>query len=291
MFARFRQLNNPSNLLILSLALVDIGMITLCFPLTIWASLVGKWTFGSKGCNYYGFISMLSGISVIGILTLMAIDRYVVICRKTIAANLNVKHYGAALIVVAVNASFWAIMPNLGWSRYDIEPSGISCAVDYHNNDIYYVTYIVALFAVCFVVPLTVMVTCYWMAQSVMSKRVEVQNAITEGASAPINVEWCNQKEVTQMGAMLVFLFLLSWSLIAVVCLWAVFGEPSNVPYPLVLIAPLAAKSSMVLNPLVVTAMIGKFRTHVAMMFKYQPEVTSLSGNASQLISDVEKEL
>ncbi|PIK53973.1 putative visual pigment-like receptor peropsin [Apostichopus japonicus] len=266
MFARFRQLNNPSNLLILSLALVDIGMITLCFPLTIWASLVGKWTFGSKGCNYYGFISMLSGISVIGILTLMAIDRYVVICRKTIAANLNVKHYGAALIVVAVNASFWAIMPNLGWSRYDIEPSGISCAVDYHNNDIYYVSYIVALFAVCFVVPLTVMVTCYWMAQSVMSKRVE-------------------------MGAMLVFLFLLSWSLIAVVCLWAVFGEPSNVPYPLVLIAPLAAKSSMVLNPLVVTAMIGKFRTHVAMMFKYQPEVTSLSGNASQLISDVEKEL
>lgn len=63
-------------------------MITLCFPLTIWASLVGKWTFGSKGCNYYGFISMLSGISVIGILTLMAIDRYVVICRKTIGEYL-----------------------------------------------------------------------------------------------------------------------------------------------------------------------------------------------------------
>ncbi|KAJ8022396.1 Visual pigment-like receptor peropsin [Holothuria leucospilota] len=291
MFAKYRQLRNPSNLLIATLALVDIGMAALCFPVSAWASIVGAWTFGDRGCRYYGFISMFCGISVIGILTLMAIDRYVVISRRSVAANLTMKHYGGALMLAFSNAAFWAIMPNLGWSSYAIEPSLTSCAIDYQTNDMHYITYLVALFIVCFVVPLCVMVFCYWRTHSVMSKREEIQNAITEESAAPINAEWCNQKEVTQMGAVLVFLFLLAWSTEAVVCLWAAFGEPSNIPYPLTLLGPLAAKSSIVLNPLVITMMIGKFRSHMAMMFKMQPDVTPLHVNAQQLRSDSEKEL
>ncbi len=59
-----------------------------------------------------------------------------------------------------INSIFWSFAPIFGWSKISFEPSGTSCTVDYTSPDNSYITYIIACFMFCFVLPIAVMIIC-----------------------------------------------------------------------------------------------------------------------------------
>lgn len=104
----------------------------------------------------------------IGLLTVVAIDRYISICRPDIGMNILVvqefhrllvkvcffvtklyflhagvlvgqkmtTHSYTLLIMAAwLNAVFWSAMPIVGWAGYAPDPTGATCTINWRNND------------------------------------------------------------------------------------------------------------------------------------------------------------
>lgn len=104
----------------------------------------------------------------IGLLTVVAIDRYISICRPDIGTNIHVfqsffhglfiypffrltRLYCAFLMLVGqkmtthsytllimaawLNAVFWSVMPIVGWASYAPDPTGATCTINWRNND------------------------------------------------------------------------------------------------------------------------------------------------------------
>ena len=52
-----------------------------------------------------------------------------------------------------------------------------------------------------------------------------------------------------QMSVVMIVMFLVAWSPYSIVCLWASFSDPKDIPAAMAIIAPLFAKSSTFYNP------------------------------------------
>lgn len=60
-FARFRSLWTPINLILLNISVSDVLVCLLGTPFSFAASLYGKWLLGQHGCKWYGFANSLFG--------------------------------------------------------------------------------------------------------------------------------------------------------------------------------------------------------------------------------------
>lgn len=60
-FAKFRSLWTPINLVLMNISLSDILVCVSGTPLSFAASLHGRWLIGERGCKWYGFANSLFG--------------------------------------------------------------------------------------------------------------------------------------------------------------------------------------------------------------------------------------
>uniref|UniRef100_S4RU62 G-protein coupled receptors family 1 profile domain-containing protein n=1 Tax=Petromyzon marinus TaxID=7757 RepID=S4RU62_PETMA len=116
MFARFRVLRTHTNYIIMNLAVTDIGVSSVGYPLSAASDLHGSWRFGWTGCQcidykdiqrspvyhnigffgglgrvnqhphrgplhvqVYAALNIFFGMASIGLLTVVAVDRYLVV--------------------------------------------------------------------------------------------------------------------------------------------------------------------------------------------------------------------
>uniref|UniRef100_A0AAY4CDI8 G-protein coupled receptors family 1 profile domain-containing protein n=1 Tax=Denticeps clupeoides TaxID=299321 RepID=A0AAY4CDI8_9TELE len=176
-----------------------------------------------------------------------------VMCVKTcvcvFAGQKMTTHSYTAMIVGAwLNAVFWSSMPAVGWAGYAPDPTGATCTINWRNNDASFISYTMAVIAVNFVVPLSVMFYCYYNV-SVTVRRYKATNSLDT-----INMDWSDQMDVTKMSVVMIVMFLVAWSPYSMVCLWASFSDPKTIPAPMAIIAPLFAKSSTFYNPCIYVA-------------------------------------
>ncbi|XP_038062035.1 visual pigment-like receptor peropsin [Patiria miniata] len=282
MFWKFKQLQTPSNIIFISLLIANLGM-CFCIPFSAASMLAGSWLFDSAGCKFYGFASMFFGLAVIGLLACLSIDRYIVICRPSLASSLTHSHYTYMSMAAYLNAVFWAIMPIFGWAHYD-EVGTSGCSVDWTRADAPYISYLFSLFMVCFVLPIVTMVFCFGRTHTVLVMRQQVQNIGSRDNLSPVNSDWANQKQVTQLGVVLIVIFILTWSPFAIVCLWGALGDPQSIPLWLATLAPFAAKCSQFLNPLMFVVLIKRFRDYAVVMLccRTHVETIELTPSAAQ---------
>ena len=73
---------------------------------------------------------------------------------RTIGIKMNL--FGILLSVTI--GLFWAVVPMFGWSYYSLEGSLTSCSVEWEDRSFNVVSYNVAMFAVVFCLPLTVII-------------------------------------------------------------------------------------------------------------------------------------
>lgn len=60
-FAKFRSLRTPINLILLNISLSDVLVCVFGTPFSFAASLRGRWLIGEFGCKWYGFANSLFG--------------------------------------------------------------------------------------------------------------------------------------------------------------------------------------------------------------------------------------
>ncbi|XP_028250385.1 trace amine-associated receptor 13c-like [Parambassis ranga] len=77
--SHFRQLQTPTNLLLLSLALSDFNVGLLCLPGVI-ISKTACWFLGDLMCSLHLYVSVLTFCASVGNMVMISADRYVAIC-------------------------------------------------------------------------------------------------------------------------------------------------------------------------------------------------------------------
>ncbi|XP_063166106.1 visual pigment-like receptor peropsin [Candoia aspera] len=263
-FIKFKELRTPSNTIIIHLAFTDIGVSSIGYPMSAASDLHGSWKFGDMGCQIYAALNILFGMASIGLLTVVAIDRYLTICKPQIGNRLTAHNYIALIFAAWTNAVFWASMPVLGWANYAPDPTGATCTINWRENDISFVSYTMSVIAVNFVIPLSIMFYCYYnISQTV---KLYTRNTYLEN----INVDWSDQVNVTKMSVIMILMFLLAWSPYSIVCLWSSFGDPKKIPPTVAIIAPLFAKSSTFYNPCIYVIANKKFRRAILAIVQCQ---------------------
>ncbi|XP_045676309.1 visual pigment-like receptor peropsin [Phyllostomus hastatus] len=263
-FIKFKELRTPTGAVIINLAVTDIGVSSIGYPMSAASDLHGSWKFGYAGCQIYAGLNIFFGMASIGLLMVVALDRYLTICRPDAGRRAATRTYLSMILGAWVNGLFWALMPIIGWASYAPDPTGATCTINWRKNDVSFVSFTMTVIVINFLVPLTVMSYCYYhVARSIACR--------TAGNCTDfLSRDWPDQVAVTKMSVIMIFTFLVAWSPYSVVCLWASFGDPKRIPPSMAIIAPLFAKSSTFYNPCIYVVANKKFRRAIFAMFKCQ---------------------
>ncbi|XP_053291145.1 visual pigment-like receptor peropsin [Pleuronectes platessa] len=264
MFVKFKELRTATNFIIINLALTDVGVAGIGYPMSAASDIHGSWKFGYTGCQIYAALNIFFGMASIGLLTVVAIDRYLTICRPDIGQKMTMQSYNLLILAAWLNAVFWSSMPIVGWSGYAPDPTGATCTINWRQNDASFISYTMAVIVVNFVLPLSVMFYCYYNVSATV-KRYKAGNCLDS-----INIDWSDQMDVTKMSMVMIVMFLVAWSPYSMVCLWASFGDPKTIPAAMAIIAPLFAKSSTFYNPCIYVIANKKFRRAIIGMVRCQ---------------------
>ncbi|XP_056616036.1 retinal G protein coupled receptor a [Triplophysa dalaica] len=140
-FLKIRELRTPSNFLVFSLALADMG-ISMNATVAAFSSFLRYWPYGSDGCQTHGFQGFMTALASIHFIAAIAWDRYHQYCTRT-----KLQWSGAIglAIFIWLFTAFWAAMPLIGWGEYDYEPLRTCCTLDYSKGDRNYVSYLIPM--------------------------------------------------------------------------------------------------------------------------------------------------
>eukprot|EP00058_Branchiostoma_floridae_P020359 XP_002605849.1 hypothetical protein BRAFLDRAFT_90832 [Branchiostoma floridae] len=284
-FTKFRSLRSPTTMLLVHLAIADLGICIFGYPFSeilaydvlLCLSLVlhqSHWLFGGVGCQWYGFNGMFFGMANIGLLTCVAVDRYLVICRQDLVDKVNYNTYGVMAALGWLFAAFWAALPLVGWAEYSLEPSGTACTINWQKNDSLYISYVTSCFILGFALPLAVMMFCYWQASCFVNKVLKGDISGDLTFPVAVNVDWEYQNHFSKMCLAMVAAFVVAWTPYSVLFLFAAFGNPADIPAWITLLPPLIAKSSALYNPIIYIIANRRFRSAIFSMVKGQnPDV------------------
>ncbi|XP_036199227.1 visual pigment-like receptor peropsin [Myotis myotis] len=267
-FITYKELRTPTNAIIMNLAVTDIGVSSIGYPMSAASDLHGSWKFGYAGCQIYAGLNIFFGMASIGLLTVVAMDRYLTICHPDAGRRMTTHTYISMILGAWINGLFWALMPIIGWASYAPDPTGATCTINWRKNDVSFVSFTMTVIAINFIVPLTVMFYCYYHVTR------SIKCHATSNCTEYLNRDWADQVDVTKMSVIMIFMFLVAWSPYSIVCLWASFGDPKKIPPSMAIIAPLFAKSSTFYNPCIYVVANKKFRRAMFAMFKCQTHQT-----------------
>ncbi|XP_073690011.1 retinal G protein coupled receptor a [Garra rufa] len=140
-FLKIRELRTPSNFLVFSLAMADIG-ISMNATVAAFSSFLRYWPYGSDGCQTHGFQGFMTALASLNFIAAVAWDRYHQYCTRT---KLQWSSVICLFIFIWLFTAFWAAMPLIGWGEYDYEPLRTCCTLDYSKGDRNYVSYLIPM--------------------------------------------------------------------------------------------------------------------------------------------------
>ncbi|XP_065401399.1 visual pigment-like receptor peropsin isoform X2 [Macaca fascicularis] len=192
-FIKYKELRTPTNAIIINLAVTDIGVSSIGYPMSAASDLYGSWKFGYAGCQVYAGLNIFFGMASIGLLTVVAVDRYLTICLPDIGRRMTTNTYIGMILGAWINGLFWALMPIIGWASYAPDPTGATCTINWRKNDRSFVSYTMTVIAINFIVPLTVMFYCYYHVT------LSIKHHATSDCTESLNREWSDQIDVTKV--------------------------------------------------------------------------------------------
>lgn len=94
-------------------------------------------------------------------LTLLAYERYNVVCKPMAGFKLNVRRSCMGLLFVWIYCLFWAGAPLLGWSSYGPEGVQTSCSLRWEERSWNNYSYLIFYTLLCFILPTVIIIYCY----------------------------------------------------------------------------------------------------------------------------------
>ncbi|XP_024907589.1 visual pigment-like receptor peropsin [Pteropus alecto] len=194
-FFKYKELRTPTNAIIINLAVTDIGVSSIGYPMSAASDLYGSWKFGYAGCQIYAGLNIFFGMASIGLLTVVAMDRYLTICRPDAGRRMTTNTYISMILGAWINGLFWALMPIIGWASYAPDPTGATCTINWRKNDVSFVSFTMTVIAINFIIPLAVMFYCYYHVTR------SIKCHTTSNCTEYLNRDWSDQVDVTKDNA------------------------------------------------------------------------------------------
>lgn len=233
------------NILHVNLVVFNLCIIFIAFPLPGTASLIRNWIWGDLGCYYYGSMAIFCGVNMLMTAIMICFDLVLEINLKSYVGNYKERARNAMIAYTWINSVFWTVTPFLGWSSYGFEPTGFSCTVVMKESEWFgYTTYIICHAVFVVVVPVAVLLTMFYVLYEKSVEMSPHEKTIVEN----------KQKQVYLM----IFLMFLEWTPYALYYFWPCFDNKSSITR-LNAIAPLAAKASTILTPLVIMSVVDEY--------------------------------
>lgn len=101
------------------------------------------------------------GLVSLWTLTLLAYERYNIVCKPKTFSNLSQSRCILGLLFVWTFCLFWAMTPLFGWSSYGPEGVQTSCALAWEERSWSNYSYLILYTLLCFVLPVTCIIYCY----------------------------------------------------------------------------------------------------------------------------------
>ena len=158
-FTRKRHLRTISNGFLLNLAFADLLVSVLNMPITVVTIVKERWIFGDTACVLLGFTTLLSFVSSVMSLAMIAINRYYYVVQwKTYSSIFTPKRSVLFAGIVWSISVLLSVPPLFGWAEYRYIPGKTYCFV-FWPSDVYYMYFMIAI---CFFGPLTAMCLSYF---------------------------------------------------------------------------------------------------------------------------------
>ncbi|KAL6456645.1 hypothetical protein MHYP_G00351890 [Metynnis hypsauchen] len=249
-----KKLRTPLNYILLNLAVADLFMVFGGFTVTLYTALHGYFVLGVTGCNIEGFFATMGGEIALWSLVVLAIERYIVVCKPLTTFRFGEKHAIMGVGFTWVMALTCAVPPLLGWSRYIPEGMQCSCGIDYYTPkpEINNTSFVIYMFTLHFSIPLVIIFFCY----SRLLCTVRAAAAQQQESESTQRAE----KEVTRMVVVMVIAFLVCWLPYASVA-WYIFANQGAEFGPVFMTIPaFFAKSAALYNPVIYILLNRQFR-------------------------------
>ena len=123
------RLRTVPNFYILSLAISDFFVASICLPLSVGALIEGRWDYSSKACQVQGYLIFVFCITSLHTMALTAMNRYCRVLKPNCYPRLyTVKATAASIISVWLWAFICSALPMiLGYSHFAFHPGTVIC--------------------------------------------------------------------------------------------------------------------------------------------------------------------
>ncbi|XP_048483468.1 uncharacterized protein LOC105397418 [Plutella xylostella] len=201
-------------------------------------------------------IILFWSITSITTLTVLSFERYMMVTRPLSSRHLSSK--GAILSIMFIWSYSLALTtpPLLGWGNYVNEAANISCSVNWHEQSMNTLTYILFLFAMGQIVPFIVITFSY-----INIIRTIKQNSVRMGRVGRA------ETKVTAMVFVMIVAFTVAWTPYSVFALIEQFAHEGIISPGAGVIPALVAKSSICYDPLIYIGMNTQFRQSIKRLF------------------------
>ncbi|NP_001187002.1 parapinopsin [Ictalurus punctatus] len=252
---RYKQLRQPLNYALVNLAVADLGCPVFGGLLTAVTNAMGYFSLGRVGCVLEGFAVAFFGIAGLCSVAVIAVDRYMVVCRPLGAVMFQTKHALAGVVFSWVWSFIWNTPPLFGWGSYQLEGVMTSCAPNWYRRDPVNVSYILCYFMLCFALPFATIIFSYMHLLHTLWQVAKLQVA-DSGSTAKVEVQ------VARMVVIMVMAFLLTWLPYAAFALTVIIDSNIYINPVIGTIPAYLAKSSTVFNPIIYIFMNRQFRDY-----------------------------
>uniref|UniRef100_A0A674MX79 Rhodopsin n=1 Tax=Takifugu rubripes TaxID=31033 RepID=A0A674MX79_TAKRU len=252
--AQNKKLRQPLNFILVNLAVAGLIMVCFGFTVTIYSCMMGYFALGQSMCVMKGFMATLGGQVALWSLVVLAIERYIVVCKPMGSFKFTATHASVGCAFTWIMAGSCAVPPLVGWSRYIPEGIQVSCGPDYYtlapgyNNE----SYVMYMFSCHFCVPVFIIFFTYG-SLVLTIKAAAAQQQESESTQKA-------EREVTRMCILMVLGFLVAWTPYASFAAWIFFNKGAAFSAVSMAIPAFFSKSSALFNPIIYVVMNKQFR-------------------------------
>ncbi|NXU47552.1 OPSP protein, partial [Turnix velox] len=241
---RYKKLRSPLNYILVNLAVADL-LVTLCgSSISFSNNINGFFIFGQGMCELEGFMVSLTGIVGLWSLAILALERYLVVCRPLGDFRLQHHHAMAGCAFTWTWSLLWTTPPLLGWSSYVPEGSlRTSCGPNWYTGGSNNNSYILVLFVTCFVMPLSLILFSYTNLLLTLRAAAAQQREADTTQQA--------EREVTRMVITMVVAFLICWLPYTTFALVVATNNDITIQPALASLPSYFSKTATVYNPII----------------------------------------
>ncbi|XP_071555730.1 rhodopsin [Temnothorax nylanderi] len=237
----------PTNVILINMVVGDFLVAALGNPFALTSAIARSWFWSHKMCLWYAWFMTTMGFASIGNLTVMAIERFLLV--KYPMRTFSIRHAYILAFLVWIYALSLSLPPFFNWGTYGPEAGNISCSVSWevHDPKTHNDTYIGFLFIFGFFLPIIIIISSYCGIIKTLKK-----------IGKRINTKNRREKKVTKMVYLMILAFLIAWLPYAVLALATQYFnvQPSHI---IAVLPALLAKSSICYNPIIYATMSAQF--------------------------------